>query len=37
MTYIGGSASALAELRGWEILPGDDLAAELRQVADYSV
>lgn len=37
VTYIGGSASALAELRGWEILPGNDLAAELRQVADYSV
>lgn len=33
VTYIGGRESALAALRGWEVLPDGDIAADLRQVA----
>jgi hypothetical protein len=34
VTYLGTTESHLAELRGWDLLPGDDIAGEIRQVAD---
>ncbi|MGB3014048.1 MAG: hypothetical protein WBB41_05490, partial [Candidatus Nanopelagicales bacterium] len=34
VTYLGTNESHLAELRGWDLLPGDDIAGEIRQVAD---
>lgn len=37
VTYIGSGQAPLAELRGWEILTGDDLGADLRLVASQSV
>ena len=37
VTYIGTSAAAMAELRGWEVMAGDDIAADLREVAAHSV
>lgn len=37
VTYIGTRESHLAELRGWDLLPGEDLAADIRQVAAASV
>ncbi len=37
VTYIGSRQSRLAGLRGWELLPGDDVAAEIRQVAAAAV
>lgn len=37
VTYIGARESHLAELRGWELLPGEELGADIRQVASQSV
>lgn len=37
VTYIGDKESAMAGLRGWDVLPGSDLAADLRQVASYTL
>jgi hypothetical protein len=37
VTYIGSSQAALAELRGWEVKAGDDIAADLRAVAAHAV
>lgn len=37
VTYIGTRESHMAELRGWELLPGSDLGAEIRQVAAQSM
>lgn len=37
VTYVGGREAALARLRGWEVLEGADIAADLRQVAELSV
>lgn len=36
VTYIGGHDAHAAELRGWDLLDGGDLAADLRAVADQS-
>ncbi len=36
VTYIGGREAHAAELRGWDLLDGGDLAADLRAVADQS-
>ncbi|MFN8184497.1 MAG: hypothetical protein U0R23_08760 [Candidatus Nanopelagicales bacterium] len=33
VTYIGERESQLADLRGWDVLPADDLAGQLRGVA----
>ncbi len=33
VTYIGSREAVLAGLRGWDVLPGDDVPAELRHVA----
>jgi hypothetical protein len=33
VTYIGEQESHLADLRGWDVLPADDLASRLRAVA----
>lgn len=37
VTYIGSREASLAGLRGWEVLPGDDVAADLRRVAAVSI
>ncbi len=37
VTYVGDAESAMARLRGWEVLDGTDIAADLRQVADLSI
>lgn len=37
VTYIGTKESSLAELRGWDVLPGADIAADLREVGAQSV
>ncbi|MEZ5184866.1 MAG: hypothetical protein R2720_03900 [Candidatus Nanopelagicales bacterium] len=37
VTYIGDRESHLADLRGWEVLPNDDLGARLRELAAASV
>lgn len=37
VTYIGSREAALAELRGWDVLPGGDIAADLRTVGAQSV
>lgn len=37
VTYIGSRESRLADLRGWEVLPGEDPAADIRRVAALSV
>jgi len=36
VTYIGGREAHAAELRGWDLLDGGDLAADLRTVVDQS-
>lgn len=36
VTYIGTREASLAGLRGWDILPGHDVASELRHVASIS-
>lgn len=37
VTYIGAREAHLAELRGWEVLDGNDLGGQLRAVAAQSV
>lgn len=37
VTYIGAREAVVAGLRGWDVLPGDDVAAELRSVAAVSI
>lgn len=37
VTYIGEKESAMAGLRGWDVLGGADVAADLRHVASISV
>lgn len=37
VTYVGTREAAMAELRGWDVLPGGDIAADLRTVALQSV
>lgn len=37
VTYMGSSQAHLALLRGWEVLPGEDVGTELRRVASLSV
>ncbi|MEI2643118.1 MAG: hypothetical protein U0R28_12520 [Candidatus Nanopelagicales bacterium] len=37
VTYIGTRESSMAELRGWDVLPGEDIAADLRAVGAQSV
>lgn len=37
VTYVGSRQASLAELRGWEVMAGDDLGADLRRVAALSV
>jgi hypothetical protein len=37
VTYIGTRQAGQAGLRGWELLPGDDVAADLRRVAAAAV
>lgn len=36
VTYIGDREATLAHLRGWEVLPADDVATRLRYVASVS-
>lgn len=37
VTYVGEREATLAGLRGWEIVPGADIAAALRHIAAVSV
>lgn len=37
VAYIGERESSLARLRGWEVLPGQDLASDIAEVARGSV
>lgn len=36
VTYIGSREARAAELRGWDLMTGEDLAADLRIVTDQS-
>lgn len=37
VAYIGEREATLAGLRGWDVMPGDDMAGQLRRVAELSL